>query len=229
MNLKKSIAHLTKLQRNIWLVSFLAIFISFVIAGGSDVMTVIASLVGATALIFLANGDAFGQLLTMVFAVLYAIVSFQFRYYGEMLTYVCMTLPTAAIAMINWLKNPYAECEVKVSTVSKRAWFFLSIGAVIVTFLLGMALKYFHTANLLFSTLSVTTSFVASALTALRSPYYAVAYACNDIILIILWTLATVANIQYLPMIICFVVFLVNDIYAFINWQMMQKRQALNC
>ena len=51
----------------------------------------------------------------------------------------------------------------------------------------------------------------------MRSPYYALFYSFNDIVLIVLWTLATITDIGYLPMILCFVIFLVNDIYGFVN------------
>ena len=44
-------------------------------------------------------------------------------------------------------------------------------------------------------------------------------------ILILLWTLAAKENISYLSVIICFVVFLVNDLYGFISWKRMEKRQ----
>ncbi|MBQ7954629.1 MAG: nicotinamide mononucleotide transporter [Lachnospiraceae bacterium] len=226
MNIKKSILSLTKVQIVIWVVSVLAIFASFLWARSEDYMTVAASLVGATALIFLAKGDALGQLLSIVFALLYAVISFKCRYYGEMITYLGMTLPSAAVAMINWIRNPYAECEVKVAEMTGRKWLLLITSSVLVTAVMGVVLWYFDTANLLFSTISVTTSYFASMLTIFRSPYYAVAYAFNDIVLIILWTLMTWGNLDYLPMVICFVVFLVNDLYGFANWQGMKKKQG---
>lgn len=226
MNIKKSILSLTKVQIVIWVVSVLAIFASFLWARSEDYMTVAASLVGATALIFLAKGDALGQLLSIVFALLYAVISFKCRYYGEMITYLGMTLPSAAVAMINWIRNPYAECEVKVAEMTGRKWLLVIASSVLVTAVMGMVLWYFDTANLLFSTISVTTSYFASMLTIFRSPYYAVAYAFNDIVLIILWTLMTLGNLDYLPMVICFVVFLVNDFYGFANWQGMKKKQG---
>jgi len=72
------------------------------------------SIIGATALIFVGKGDAIGQLLTIIFAVIYAIISSRIHYYGEMITYVGMTAPSALWAMIVWLKNPYSTREVKV-------------------------------------------------------------------------------------------------------------------
>ncbi len=86
-------------------------------------------------------------------------------------------------------------------------------------------LAAFHTANLLPSTLSVTTSFAAVYLTFRRSPYYAIAYAANDLILILLWTLAAFSSLRYLPVAVCFSAFFVNDLYGFISWRNMRKRQ----
>ena len=89
-------------------------------------------------------------------------------------------------------------------------------------------LKHFNTANILPSTLSVTTSFLAVYLTFRRSPYFALAYAANDIVLIILWILASLYDVRYVSVVVCFVAFLVNDIYGYLSWQKMKKRQATN-
>jgi nicotinamide mononucleotide transporter PnuC len=103
----------------------------------------------------------------------------------------------------------------------------LSILSLIVTVMFYFILKALGNANLIVSVISVTTSFVASYLTFLRSHYYAVAYAINDIILIILWILASVVNPDYIPMIMCFVMFLINDLYGFYSWRKMLKRQGV--
>ena len=94
-----------------------------------------------------------------------------------------------------------------------------------VTFGFYFVLVRFGTANIVPSTLSVATSFAAVYLTFRRSPYFALAYAANDVVLIVLWTLAAVENISYLSVIICFVMFLVNDLYGFVSWKRMERRQ----
>ena len=83
----------------------------------------------------------------------------------------------------------------------------------------------FYNRNILPSTLSVATSFAAVYLTFRRSPYFALAYAANDVVLIVLWILAAREDISYLSVIICFVMFLVNDLYGFVSWKRMEKRQ----
>lgn len=218
---------LNKTEWMIWLGSLAAVVISFVISGGGDLLTLIASLIGATALIFVSKGMVIGQILTVVFAVFYGIISLLFHYYGEMLTYLGMTAPIAIATVVAWIKHPYKQTsEVEVNHVSKKQTIVLAVLAALVTFVFYFILKALGNANLLFSTISVTTSFIASYLTFLRSEYYGLGYAANDVVLIILWVLASFEDISYLPMVICFVVFLVNDLYGFFNWRKMKKRQC---
>ena len=217
---------LSKFERFLWGISLLVIVASFVLSGGGDWLSAIASLIGVTALIFVAKGYVLGQVLTVVFAVFYGIISLYFGYYGEMLTYLCMTAPIAVAAIVSWLRRPYKGTkEVEVGDLKPGTVIYLFLLAVVVTFAFYWILKWIHTTNLIISTLSVTTSFLAVGLTVLRSPYYALAYGVNDIVLIVLWVFATLENISYLPMVFCFVMFLANDLYGFYNWQRMRKGQ----
>lgn len=227
MKFIKSFKNLTKFELILWLTSVSAIIISFLFSTQKDIITIIASLIGVTALIFVAKGDVLGQILTVVFSIFYAIISFKFRYYGEMITYLGMTAPIAIMSVITWLKNPYEKDknEVKIEKLTKKQTIILILLTALVTFIFYFILKYFNNANLFMSTVSIATSFLASALMLLRSPYYAIAYSCNDLVLIVLWIMATMQNISFLPMIICFVIFLVNDMYGFFNWKRMMKKQ----
>lgn len=209
----------------LWLSSIVLLIIAFIFSG--NLFNLITSVIGVTALIYLAKGEPLGQILSVVFSVVYAIVSYSFRYYGEMFTYLLMTLPSSAFATYIWAKNPHQKgnSQVKISRLQWHQGLTIALLAPLVTVGFYFLLESFDTPNLLISTISVTTSFVASMLTFYRSRYYAVAYALNDIILITLWTLATLTNITYLPMVICFLIFLVNDSYAFINWKRMAKKQ----
>ncbi len=191
-------------------------------------MTLIASLIGVTSLVFNAKGNPFGQLLMVVFSILYGIISYTFSYYGEMITYLGMTLPMSVFALVSWLKNPYngKRSEVKVNSISKTEVLFMCVITTIVTVLFGFILEYFNTANIVPSTISVTTSFIAVYLTFRRSPWFALAYASNDIVLIVLWIMASLYDTRYISVVVCFFAFLVNDIYGYINWRRMKARQS---
>lgn len=224
--MKSLFLSLTKFELGLWLSSVCVTVVSYFFSGNNGLFEMFSALVGVTALIFVAKGYVIGQALTVVFGLLYAYTSFECKYYGEMITYLFMAAPIALMATIEWIKHPYKDTNVvEVNRVNKKQITIMCVLSIIVTVLLYFALKYLGTQNLFFSTISVTTSFVAAYLTYLRSPYYGLGYAANDIVLIILWVLMSIDDIAYLPMIACFVMFLINDLYGFINWKKLSKEQ----
>ncbi len=220
--------YFSKLEIILWGSSVLLILGSFCVFDRENYLTLLASLVGVTSLIFNAKGNPLGQLLMVVFSLIYGVISFSFNYYGEMITYLGMTMPMAIFALISWLRNPYKgnKAEVKVNTISRKESLFMWIGTAVITVLFYFVLEYFNTANIVPSTLSVTTSFLAVYLTFRRSSLFALAYASNDIVLIILWIMASIYDIRYISVVVCFTAFLVNDIYGYISWQKMKIRQS---
>ena len=220
--------YFSKTEALLWCFSVALIILSFCFFDRTNYLTLAASLIGVTSLIFNAKGNPFGQLLMVVFSLLYGIISFTFSYYGEMITYLGMTMPMAVFALISWLKNPYNgnKAEVKVNRIGKIETLLMWLLTIIVTIIFYFILSAFSTSNIVPSTLSVTTSFLAVYLTFRRCPSYAIAYAANDIILIILWVLASLHDIKYISVVVCFVAFLFNDIYGYISWRQMEKRQS---
>lgn len=220
--------YFTKAEWTLWGTSVLIILGTFLFFQQSDYLSLIASLIGVTALIFNAKGNPFGQILGIAFSLLYGYISFTCSYYGEMITYLGMTAPMSLYALICWLRHPYGagRAEVKVGSISRREGVFAVLLSLVVTVVFYFILRAFGTANLLPSTLSVTTSFLAAYFTARRSPAFAVAYAANDLVLILLWGLAVLEDPSYFSVVICFVMFFANDIYGFINWSRMRQRQT---
>lgn len=206
--------------------SLLVVLASNIFSPQFDILITIAALIGVTSLVLGAKGNVWAQILMVIFSILYGIISYRFSYWGEMVTYLGMTMPMAAWAAIVWFKNPSKiKGEVEISPMTRTKWIVLGILTVIVTVGFYFLLKYFDTPNTLFSTLSITTSFLAAALTLLRSSYYPLFYASNDVILIVLWIMATIENSVYFPVIINFVIFLINDFYGFLSWR---KRELKN-
>lgn len=54
----------------------------------------------------------------------------------------------------------------------------------------------------------------------------ALGYASNDIVLIILWILASIKDPGYIPVVVNFLIFFLNDMYGFICWK---KRETAQC
>lgn len=222
--MRTAFINFTKRDFILWMLSMVVVLASNIFAPEFSVLILIAALIGVTSLVLAAKGNVWAQILMIAFSILYGIISFKFRYWGEMITYMGMTLPMAVWSAIVWFRNPSEkEGEVKIGSMNKKKWILLSISSVVVTGAFYLILKHFATPNLLFSTLSITTSFIAASLTILRSSYFALFYAMNDLVLIVLWVLATIENPVYFPVIINFVIFFINDIYGFWSWKKREK------
>ncbi len=228
---KTATRYFSKTEIIIWCVSVTLIVLSFCIFDRENYLTLFASIIGVTSLIFCAKGNPFGQILMVAFSLLYGIISFAFAYYGEMITYLGMTMPMSVFALISWVRNPYNgnRSEVRVNSINKAEVLLMSVITAVITVLFYFILNYFGTANIVPSTISVTTSFVAVYLTFRRSPYFALAYAANDVVLIVMWIMASICDVKYISVVVCFIAFLINDIYGYINWQKIKVRQNKKC
>ena len=220
------IKSLSRREWALWLASLAVVLIANLITPELDPLTMTAALVGVTSLVFAAKGNVWSQVLMIVFSILYGVISFRFHYWGEMITYLGMTLPMAVWSTVTWLKNPSKEngSEVAIQTLARRHLAALAASTVAVAAVFYYILKLLDTPNLFFSTVSIITSFLAAALTMLRSSYYAVGYAANDVVLIVLWVMASMENPAYIPVAVNFAIFLLNDLYGFISWK---KREVL--
>lgn len=227
MRIKDAVLSLTKFEWLLWLGSLLLIVLSYGLGREFDGLVLLASLLGATMLIFVSKGEPFGQVLCILFALFYGYISWRLRYYGEMITYLGMSAPMALTVLISWLRNPFQQgkSQVRVEGLTAVRVVLLALLSTLVTWLFYFILKWLDTPNLMLSTVSITTSFFAVGLTYLRSPWYALAYAANDLVLIALWVLAGARDASCGPMVTCFVVFLLNDLYGFFNWCRMRVRQ----
>ena len=218
------IKNLTKKEWILWMGSLAIVILSNLLSTDIDVLTLVSACVGITSLIFAAKGNVWAQILMVVFSILYGLISWQFRYWGEMITYIGMTMPMAVWSTITWIKNQSdSGQEVAIQKLTRKHVAGIAAAGVIVTAVFYMILKALDTPNILFSTISITTSFLAASLTMLRSSYYALGYASNDIILIVMWVLASIENPAYIPVVVNFIIFFFNDMYGFVSWK---RREA---
>lgn len=214
----------------LWISSLIVVTVAFFFGEKKNYLSLVASLVGVTALLFNAKGNPAGPALMIVFGVCYGIISWGFRYYGEMLTYLGMSVPMDVLSLVSWLKNPFEgrKSQVKINELSAKEYPFALFLTAVVTVIFYFVLKAFDTANLWWSTVSVATSFLAVYFSFRRSPLFAFAYALNDLVLIVLWVLASVKNSAYISVVACFFVFFVNDLYTFVSWKKLKKMQKIS-
>ena len=227
LGMKKILKYFSIFEWCLWIGSIITVVIFFVVLQNKEWLYLVTTIAGVTSLIFLAKGNLVGLILSTIFSIFYTVVSVTYRYYSEVITYCFMTLPITIISLIQWIKNPYKgnKNEVEIVELKKEQYANIIVAGAGISIVFYFVLTWLNVPNLIFSTISIFTSFIAAYLSLKRSRFYAIAYAINDIVLIILWALATVKDLSYLAIVICFVSFFANDVYAFINWTKLYKKQ----
>ena len=128
--------YFSKAEILLWFFSVSSIVISFVMFSNNGCITLIASLIGVTSIIVNAKGNPTGQAMMIIFSIMYGIISYSCKYYGEMITYLGMTAPMAVVALVSWIKNPYGDGkEVKVNRIKLSEVVLMIIIGTAVTFI----------------------------------------------------------------------------------------------
>lgn len=208
-------------------ISVLIITTVFIFSKDKNVISFIVSILGIISVMMCSKGLFYAPILDFVYYVLYIIMSFQQRYYGEIFVYVFIMIPLTISTLSVWVKNKNKENNtVKVNRISKKEWLFLFISCLVIPFIFYFILKLLNTSQLIISTLSIVTSIFASYLLLRRSSFYALGYILNDIVLIILWSLTFAGgNLSNLPLVISLFVYLINDFYGLFRWKKQEKEQ----
>lgn len=193
----------------------------------SELLTIFCSIIGIITALLLAKGKNLGQVFGLLITVLYSVVSFKSRYFGEVLIYLCLMFPMYIIGIITWINNKNKETNsVEINTIKKKEWLIVSIIFLFILIGIYYLLKLFDTSELIISTISVIASLFAIYLQIRRSRFSFSFYLINDIILIILWGVPVIkGSLILVPMVINPMINFINDLYGFYNWRKMEKIQ----
>lgn len=222
--MKKLFKDWTKFEIGLLLLSIIVVIASGIFAK-SNLLVIMSSIAGVSCALTQAKGKVISQFIGLIVVVLYSTVSFQNRYYGEVLIYIFIMLPLFIGGIISWIKNVNKENDtVNKNELRLKEWIFLSLISIVMFVVLYYLLKYFNTDQLFVSTLSMLTVLFATYLVARRSKYGFLFYMANDIILIVLWGLPIVyGNFALIPMVCEPIINLINDTYGWRSWNKREK------
>lgn len=196
----------------------------------SEWLTTICSIVGIITALLLAKGKSLGQVFGLLIVILYSIVSFKNKFYGEVIIYLLIMLPMYIMGIISWVKHQNKETNsVEVNKIAKKEWIIVALVSILCFIGIYLILKSFNTKQLFISSLSVLDSLFAIYLQIRRSKYSFYFYVISDLVLILLWGIPCVAgSVVLIPMLMNPIINLINDIYGIINWRKLEKTQKNN-
>ena len=224
VNIKKLFYNWTKFEILLLVISIISVGVTGILCN-SSILTQLCSITGILCAITQAKGKVISQFIGLVIVVLYSILSFQNKFYGEVIIYIFIMLPLFISGIISWIKNLNKETNtVNKNTLHKNEWIILTIVSIILFVILYYLLKYFNTNQLLVSTLSLVTSLFATYLVARRSKYGFLFYIGNDIILFILWGGQIIkGDFALIPILVNPIINFINDSYAWKSWNKREK------
>ena len=176
--------------------------------------------------LLLAKGKYSCYIVGIISTFFYAYVSYGNSYYGEVIIAMCCTLPLMIVGLVNWLRHQDNTNTVIIKEITKKELILVLLSQVVMFFGYYYLLKAFNTSNLLVSTFSVMASIIATYLTARRCEHGFIGFIINDIILIVLWGIPVFnGELNIIPVLICPVLLLINDIYGVYNWKRIKNNQ----
>ena len=213
------------IAESILYIAGLALIITMSVIFKASWIPAVTGLFGLTCVLFTAKGKVIGILFTWGMIVFYSILSFKNKYYGEVFINIFMMFPMTVISLVEWIKHLGKDYVVKVNSITKKELIIVSIVAALAFVVFYFALKALGTSQLIFSTISIVTSVLATYFQSRRSKYGFLSFLFNDAVLCVLWALATVEDIKNVSMLTAVALYVICDIYGFISWSVMQKRQ----
>ena len=173
----------------------------FFVSTEKNYLSLFVSIVGVVSVMFTAKKLQFAPVISIGYNILYAIVAYSQRFYGEVMVYLCVLLPLSIMTLIGWLKSKANEdATINPKKIGKEEIIILSV--LILPIAIGMyfLLNALNTPNLIVCTISFVTALYASYLLFRKNAFYAVIYTINSIFVIILWTITTIEQgVQFLP------------------------------
>lgn len=190
-------------------------------------LTILTSLCNLLCCVLSAKGKVLASFVGLVCIVLYSVLSFYNRYFGEIIISACVMLPLYIWQICEWMKNrDKKENVVLVNSIKGKEWLILSISAVVVFVAFYFLLKILNTANLIVSTISIIGNLVGMYLLIRRSKFGFASYLADDVVFFVLWLIPTVqGNLSLLPIVINPLLNIMSDVYGLVNWNKLQIKQ----
>ena len=193
----------------------------------ADLLTTSCSLLGIITVLLIAKGKNIGQVLGVLVTIMYSVVAYKNKYYGEVLINLLLMLPLYIIGIITWINHKDEKTNfVEINSIQKKEWIIVAIVFICAFIGIYNLLKFFNTNELIVSTISVLVSLFAAYLQMRRSRYSFSFYLINDIVLMFLWGIPVIhGNYTLFPILLNPMVNFINDMYGSYNWKRTEKIQ----
>lgn len=214
----------------LWLLSFTFITIYLFFVLDDTIIGLCASLTGMFSVVLVAKGKTTNYYPGIVNVVLYAIVAYGQKYYGEVMLNLLYFLPMQFIGLLMWRKNGLSESkqdDVKIAVMSSRARIGWTALCILATIVYAFVLKKMGGALPYLDSLTAVLSIIAMIFMVKRLVEQWVVWIVIDVVTIYMWLVAFLHDGGAISILVMWSAYLVNAVYGLTNWIKQYRLQKM--
>lgn len=210
----------------VWLALATIAILGLSIYWKDSAMGIAAALTGVWCVILTGKGKLSSFWFGAINTVLYAIVAWRARYWGEVMLNILYYLPTNFIGLYNWSKHMNTETvEVEKKRLTLKGSIMAYSGVAVGTVIYGFILKSMGGTLPFVDSLSTVVSVFAQILCIKRCMEQWVLWVIVNIVTIVMWVYAFFAGTGDLATILMWSIYLVNALIMLTKWVQETKKQ----
>lgn len=203
----------------IWLVISCVVIMGLSIYWKDSPVGIISATTGVACVVCTGKGKLSAYVFGAVNALLYAIISFQAKYYGEVMLNVLYYFPMQFYGFYVWKKNMNQEThEVKKRRMSKKGFGLLLVIITVATILYGTFLKYIGGSLSYVDALSTVISVVAMVISIKMYLEQWILWLIVDGVTVVMWAVAFRNGSDSIATLLMWIVYLGTAVVMYLKW-----------
>lgn len=210
-----------------WLLVACGVIMALSIYWQDTVMGIVSAVTGVACVVCTGKGKLSAYIFGTVNVVLYAIISYQAKYYGEVMLNALYYFPMEFYGFYVWNKHMNSEThEVEKKQMTARGRIIMSLSVVLGTIAYGFVLKALGGALPFVDAMSTIVSVVAMIISVKMYMEQWILWIVVDVVTVIMWGIAFAHGSESIATLLMWIIYLGNAIIMYIRWAKEAKQSA---
>ena len=192
------------------------------------VMGIISATTGVVCVVCTGKGKLSAYIFGMVNTLLYAIIAYKAKYYGEVMLNAMYYFPMQFYGIYVWSRHMNAEThEVEKKEMKRKGRLLLSLGVVGATIIYGFILKLLGGKLPFVDALSTVVSVAAMIVSIKMYAEQWMLWIVVDVVTVIMWAIAFAQGNDSIATLLMWIVYLCNAVVMYVKWTKEAKANAV--
>ena len=211
-----------------WLITACLVIIGLSIYWQDTVIGIISAATGVACVVCTGKGKLSAYVFGLINVILYAFISYQARYYGEVMLNVFYYLPMEFYGLYVWNKHMDSEThEVKKRQMKASGKLFMILAVAFGTAGYGFILRSLGGALPFVDALSTVVSVVAMVVSVKMYMEQWILWIVVDVVSVVMWAAAFANGNDSIATLLMWIVYLGNAIIMYFKWAKEAKKDAI--